>query len=217
MRLHRAALAAIVLAVLPATAEAGPIEFSFTTASWIDPLQPGPSPGPLNISLDSGGNLALAPGDPPYVLGGVVFGPSPGPQGMESTGGYLTGQSFHVAVTVTDAASGQSGTLNVGGAAQDGWAYRAWDGQWVQTDHYLSIWDGIIGQPYSTSEVIGGNRYTLTVAPDPNEVDTGAIFSLSAAAATPEPGTLLLAATALAAACGCAARNRLRRRPGALG
>jgi hypothetical protein len=193
MRVRFVALSLSIALAAPATAVAGPIAFNVSVATQQTPGDP--SPGPLELAFDTQGNLQLAPGGS-VELGFARFGFADGPQAAAS---YASGTQFGIFVTVTDAASGQSDTLRVYGAAGDQWDLREWDGRWTNPYHNIEIGDYWLRKPFFASATLGGHDYVLRV--DTDESGTAADFALSVdpgtTVANPEPASLLLGAMAL--------------------
>jgi hypothetical protein len=122
-----------------------------------------------------------------------VFDPSNSPQPPRSA---TAGISFIASVTVTDGASGQTGTLTLPGEAVDMWFLREWDGRLTNDHHELEFGEGLGRHSDSVRSRIGNTIYTFSV--HTGDLDQSAIYELSAVQATPEPGTLALAAIGLA-------------------
>lgn len=205
MKIPNAALATLALLTGPAVATAGPIDFNVAVTSSQQTVTPE-SPGPLNLVFDTQGNLQLPPGGS-VELGYAHFLFPEGPQGSDT---YTANTQFHVAVAVTDAASGQSDTLHVYGGAGDVWNLR-WDGQWTNPTHQIEIGNYWLHEPFLASTTLGGHTYVLRV--DTIESGTLADFVLyvdpGAGITTPEPAGLVLGALALFPVGLRAARRRL--------
>lgn len=195
MRLWKIVLALSALVSFTTACYAGPIAFNVGITSQVTPGNP--SPGPLNIFVDQQGDFQVSPGESVF-LGGIQFDSILSPQASES---YMTSTSFTVSVAVTDTASGQSGVLRIDAAGVDWWDLRNWDGLWRNSYHNLEIGDWWLHQPFLTSTTLGGHEYLLRVNTTQEgnsatfllEVDPGAVPSQPPVAATPEPGTMLLA------------------------
>src|SRR5262245_41558689 len=156
-RRHLCALFALfTLFALPATATAGPINFSYHATGSVF-LFPGQlDPGPVNLFLDAGGNVNWHERGGRIELGSVRFGTSPGPQGTDS---YTASTPFEVSVVVTDQLTGESATLVLPGGALDMWDYRSWDGRWTNPLHRLELGDSFAGNAAETSAVLGLVEY----------------------------------------------------------
>jgi hypothetical protein len=193
MRSRLNTLVLFALLALPTVASAGPIDISYR-AHWNVLAGPGQhDPGPLEFSLDAGGNVSWTEQSGSLALGSVRFGHSPGPQNADS---YTAHTSFEVTVVVTDQLTGESVDLILPGAALDMWDYREWDGLWRNSDHRLELGDSFSGNSARVSAEIGHTRFTLDVQAE-DDHQTGA-YTLTATAHNPEPGTLALAALGLA-------------------
>ena len=190
MRPRTPAFAILVLLAGPAVAAAGPIDFSYTATGKADQAPARLYPGPVAFSLVAGGNVRLPPAGGSVEIGTVEFGPSPGPLADDT---YTAWTHFDVSVAVTDQATGQSVTLALPGSAVDVWDYRSWDGRWTNPLHRLDLGGGFGGN--TTSADIGFIRYTLSVRPE-DDHQVG-VYTLTATATNPEPGTLALALLAL--------------------
>lgn len=187
MRVRFVVLSLVVGCGFPAPATAGPIALNLSVAAHQTPG--APSPGVLELTFDTQGHLLLAP-HTRHELGFARFGFPGGPQGLAS---YDASTLFHVEVRVTDAASGQTGTLRVDGQAVDRWDRREWDGRWTNPYHRIEVGDYWLREPFVTRTTLGGHEYTLRV--DTTEDGAAAVFSLTVS--NPEPASLLLGAIAL--------------------
>jgi hypothetical protein len=150
-----------------------------------------PDHGPVTFALDPRGNVQFPAHGGSVEIGTVAFRPAPGPQAADS---YTAWTTFEVRVSVTDQATGQTVALVLPGGAVDDWTYRAWDGRWLNTVHRLDLGDGFGGN--TTAADIGFVRYTLSVRPEDDH--RVGVYTLTATATNPEPGTLALALLALA-------------------
>ena len=192
MRLRNVVLVLLALAAGPAACSAGPIAFGYTTTHTVDPSSTAFSPGEVAFNFDQGTASQLWDGTGSVELGSVQLGRSPGPQGTDT---YTAYTNFAVSVVVTDPA-GRSATLSLYGGAVDDWTYRSWDGRWMNDWHWLTFSDSLAANFNSTTTILDGTRYTLAVRPDAdNQIG---VYTLTAAAATPEPATFALAALGLA-------------------
>ena len=182
---------AFVLALsfgLPAAASAGPIASTYTANGFTIPppgATPFYSPGDLTFALTPSGTVS---GSNPIEIGSVTLGPTPGPLASDTYDAFL---SFTVSVVVTDSA-GRVGALDLAGGAIDQWLYRSWDGRWTNDYHQLDLGDSYHQDSSEVSTILGNTRYTLAVRPA-NDAQVG-VYTLTATALTPEPGTFALAA-----------------------
>ncbi len=185
---------AFVLALsfgLSAVSSAGPIAFTYTATGYVTPppgAVPFYSPGDVTFALAPPG---AASGSNPVELGTVTFGPTPGPLAPDTYTAYMP---FVVSVVVSDSA-GRVAALDLAGGATDDWVYRSWDGRWLNDSHRLELGDSYHENASDTSTILGDTRYTLAVRPE-NDAQAG-VYTLTATALTPEPGTFALAALGL--------------------
>ena len=201
MRVRFVVLSLVIGCGLPAPALAGPIAFNVSVATQQTPGTP--PPGLLELAFDTQGNLQLAPGGS-VELGFARFGLPGGPQALA---GYASATLFRVEVSVTDAASGRSGTLRVDGQAVDRWDHREWDGRWTNPYHNIEVGEYWLREPFFAAATLGGHEYLLRV--DTTEDGAAAVFSLTVS--NPEPTSLLLGAIALVPLGLRALRQRLTR------
>ncbi len=198
--LRPAALVAAALAFAPA-ASAGPLEFRLQSHTHLDDSHPvwagafvGGLPLDQSFAVDPsvGVTLQLAHFSPSYVR-------PADPDWQPMTSSVFAGElDLRAEVTITDEASGQSGTVTFGGLVWEEWAHR-WDGTWNYT-HGMSGFD-------DQTLMLGGTRYTLNATI--REGDRLATLDITAGPAVPEPGTLALAAVGL----GPVGLRLVRRRP----
>lgn len=193
MRLRTPAFAFLVVLAGPALCAAGPIDFSYAVTGGMVAAPDGYTPGPVRFTLDAGGNVQFPASGGSIAIGRVEFDSSPGPQAADT---YTAYTRFEVAVRVTEQTTGRSATLSLAGGAVDDWVYRAWDGRWLNTAHKLDLGDPFAGGTAATSARLGHGLYTLSVRPE----DDGrvGVYTLTATAHNPEPGTLALGLLALA-------------------
>ena len=194
MRLRRLAFVSFALLAVPASAPAGPITFHYSTAFTATPSPLNThNPGELSHSLTPEGSASFDVNTGGTImLGTLVFGPSNRPQ---PPGWGTAGISFSASVTITDIASGQTGTLTLPGEAVDMWSFREWDGRATNDYHELEFGDFMGRHNDAVQMQIGNTRYTFSV--QTGDLDESAFYQLSAAYATPEPGTFALAAIGL--------------------
>jgi hypothetical protein len=148
-------------------------------------------PGPLTLTFDPSGTLALTP-DVPRTIGTATLGRGPGWTDLADSIAYT---DYQVKVTVTDPAGGGTRTLGMQVEAYDEWDYRAWDGRMTELQQ-INVGGGWGSRGDSTAVTLNGWSYTLTGTP--NDFGDGATFTLTAAPVhTPEPATLVLGAVAL--------------------
>ena len=185
--------ALFALLAQPAVTSAGPIHLSYSTHWNMTDNPGGYHPGPLEFTLDSGGNVSWPGRSGSVTLGAVRLGHSPGPQ---AAGSYTAFAAFEVKVIVTDQMTGESVDLVLPGAAIDAWDYREWDGRWLNSSRRLELGDSFSGNASEASAAIGHTRYTLAVTPE-DDHQTG-VYTLTATVTNPEPGTLVMAALGLA-------------------
>jgi hypothetical protein len=189
----------LALLALPAAASAGPIEFDYSTGNikiYSDApelamtLQPYQPPGPVYTFDSAVGQPVTLPAVSavPQVL------PAPAARDIhpDGTTHWNNEGFFGVDVSLTDVASGESATLHFGGAAHMYNNYSTTGG-----------WTGITYFWFQDvkSVTLGGNDYTIWGAnmfsegPASVNIWVGDNPPLHA---TPEPGTLALAALGLA-------------------
>jgi hypothetical protein len=196
MHLRRLAVVPFALLAFPALAHAGPIEFTYAAYGGVS-LPPGAvpwySPGDVTFSLTPEGDVRWPATGGSLELGAVQFGRSPGPLAPDT---YTTSLGFNVSVVVTDAATGRHAVLALVGDALDDWIRRPFDGLWLNDFHRLEFDDPFGSNAALGRAVIGDARYELSVRPEND--NTVGVYTLSATAVTPEPGTFALAAFGLA-------------------
>jgi hypothetical protein len=192
MHPKKIALVLFALLAVPAVACAGPITFNYTTTT--STTQFGSyDPGPLMFSLSPEGSASFpVTTGGSLELGSVEFGPSHMPPSFQTDRAAV---SFDVSVTITDGMSGQTGTLTLNGGGVDEWFLREWDGRYTNDFHNLEFGELFGLDRDWTQATIGNTRYTFSVH-TVND-DQAAVYELSAAYATPEPGTFALAAVGL--------------------
>jgi hypothetical protein len=190
-RVCRAAWAAPVLALLalPQFAAAGPISWGYHTEA--------------RYSQDYGSKfaLALAPDGtvacPPGKAASVSLFTSTG-EARPEPGSFEALYSFDVAVTITDQASGEAGTLNFSGWYSSHWTYHPEDAnnadnwRWdYEVSSFGDFWDG-------RGLELGDNLYTVRAyGGGSGQFPSGEMTVEVAPLAAPEPGTLALAALGL--------------------
>ena len=190
MSLRKIVLAVLVLFAVPAVASAGPITFHHFISATIP--QPGTyDPGELTFPLTPEGDAAVPVNGGRVSLGSIRLGESPGPLVFEI---YSASTNFTVSVLVTDYASGQTGTLTLPGVAFDAWDLRESDGTRFNSYHFIQVGDEFHSQFAVTQRILGNTIYSFSASV---QNETEAVYELSAVQATPEPGTLALAALGL--------------------
>jgi hypothetical protein len=199
MHLRKILFVLLALLALPAAASAGPIEFrlttgNITTSPWAPALaltlQPFQPPGAA-FAFDP---VADTPVTLPAVSAVPELIPTPAPIDIhpDGTTHWNNEGFFGVDVSLTDVASGESATFHFGGAAHmynnystsDGW--RGITYFWFQDVKYVTLG----GNDYT---IWGANMYSEGPASVNVWVGDNPPFH-----ATPEPGTLALAALGLA-------------------
>jgi hypothetical protein len=186
-RACRAAWAAPVLALfaLPQLAAAGPIAWSYHAEATYS--QDYGSKFALTVAPD--GTVACPPGKAASVLLFTSTG-----EARPEPGSFEALYSFGVAVTITDHASGEAGTLNFSGWYSSHWTYQPenandadnwrWD---YEVSSFGDFWDG------RTLE-LGRNLYTVRAyGGGSGQFPSGEMTVEVAPLAAPEPGTLALA------------------------
>jgi hypothetical protein len=214
-RLCSAPMAGAVLAMLlvPHVAAAGPVGPGY-------PADGGPIEWSWHSDVvydrDYGQNFAvtLAPGQTVRTADGDLNGywlfSSTGSSRPEP-GSYKAEYSFAVRVTITDHASGESGTLSFPGWYSSMWSYPAserdnpdrWRWDWEVSD-FGDTWNSqgfVLGRTAYTVRAFGGGQGQF-----PNGEMVVRTDSLPVA--TPEPGTLALAGFGLLPLAGTVARRR---------
>jgi hypothetical protein len=213
MPLRPALFAAFAALALPPVATAGPIEFDYTATVnrfYLLPLVSIPSSS-LSFDLTPEGNVSLPASGGSVELGTVRLTPGPVPPYSliypfeRPTGPTSASMQFAVFVTVTDA-QGRSTELPIYSSTEERWVPGPGAGEWVPVHsairYGMALYFGDNAPPYygenvnSWATVLGPTRYTLTARGA--EDDLVGVYTLSAApVATPEPGTLALAALGL--------------------
>lgn len=204
---RRFALAVLLsmAALAPRRSEAGLIAWNYQwnaqpNVVQADPLSPNQPPGGITLTPGAitinGGSPGTAQGNASIVavnLNAFTFAPSPDGKPYE-----FTDSPYRLGVTLTDAASGKSGTLHFSGV---------FDGSFTDSSMNLHT---LFTSGQRQWMILGHNRYSVNLTaftpPDP-PVQGGAgsiLASVSVqptpnAASAPEPSALLLAGSGLAA------------------
>ena len=184
MRLVLAPFAVTLIALLAACAPAvaGPIEWSYHTA--VTYSQDYGSR--FLVTLEPDGTASTMPGDQSTVwLFRSTGVPRPEP------GSFATEYEFTVAITITDLASGQSGTMDVGGWYESQWMYQPEDrdnpDRWrwdFEISGFGDFWGGrgmVLGENHYTARAYGGSSGSFPFGELTVEIHP--------MATTPEPGT----------------------------
>lgn len=212
IRTLRMAATAFALFAGISTASAGPIEWSYSahvrTSAGTGVLKIGS----YQLLYDPSGNGTSEPISGNYTLTvpfaeRTIAGTSADATGVNSDTiapfsvghGYSlvptanappSDTTFLVDLTITDSASGQSGTVSLTGSA----GASTWETFPTPALFSLSM------NPDQSDLVLGSNRYRVAALgglPDELDEPAAASFRITATADTPEPGTLLLAAVGL--------------------
>jgi hypothetical protein len=200
MRVFRLLLTAAALFALSATAEAGPIRFTYRIEAEHGPSEDGA--GEFAVNHRSPGRGWVDHSRPSADLASLWLRPAPPlhdpdwQPGISNTVSRTT--TFEVGVTLTDRASGVSGDLTLTGTAGSQWMHR-WDGLYRGEGTWISF------EGSQTRELtLGQHVYTIEAgqAFDPRDAEVWASISVKSSPMVhnPEPGTLVLGGLGLAAA-----------------
>ena len=190
-------LVTVVMAIDPAVADAGPITVGWQVSGSVDSLPGGKSPGSLDIPTASGivtiSNRGGGGGGATISLNGWA---------ASVTGAYHSGPlvaDFHVVVTLTDEASGQSRSITEYGLAA---ATKA-NSEAFGSGQLLGEISGWTNTP--TTFMLGTNQYSVWINPavggtpyspkSPNGGPTTPLVAdieVSVTRDSPEPSTLAL-------------------------
>jgi hypothetical protein len=181
------------LVAFPTLAVAGPIEWSYhTEVTYAQDYGPN-----FTVTAPPYGTAATMPGEPSYVwLFNSTGNPRPDPGSFEAR------YEFTIAVTITDLASGQSGMQEFSGSYVSMWMYQpeevnnpnAWRWEWAAF---------LFGDEQSWRTLqLGNNQYDFRAFGAASGSFPYGELNVDihpTVAATPEPGTLALAALGLGA------------------
>lgn len=199
MRIFRTGLVLAALLNLSGLANAGLIQFYYQVSGTVYPTTNSPSPGQVEVVPAQGGAISSDPNNSivlsQAVLSGWQYATPPTINSASVT-------FFNVVVNLTDAASGQSGTIGFHGDAGVQWAKQI-DGS------FAIVSASIVAAPNAASSLfLGSNRYTVQMGYVP--ADQYVLDNLSQAqplsvpihlsidpVVAPEPCSLLLAAGGL--------------------
>jgi hypothetical protein len=202
-------MAVAVMAILPTMAKAGFIQYKWQVDGTIlpstsDTSYSNGSPGQLDLPSASG-TTSSAPNSPTTIATVSLLNWSTSQPNIPASslndggknGGYgFLGTQYTISLTITDQASGRSGTLTLPGDASTNWEFK--NGAWT----FLSAQFG--GYPFQFSSVkLGKNLYTMSMSEiyglpsSPSGPLVSNIIVNVEPAPAPEPATLILAAGGL--------------------
>ncbi len=198
MKWIHAALAFCLVGVIPGLSQAGFWEYGWQVSGSVS----GSASGPEQLSVPTGYGFAvsIAPNTPTMVSRVTLSD--------WSTPGSPYNQHFVVSAVITDASSGKKGTLSVDGQAfastgvlDPPGGVQPTPALWGSTSAQIA---GLSSTPATLT--LGNNQYSMWIVPVNSTPGSTAplianvdvsVNSLGQTAATPEPGTLLLAAGGL--------------------
>ncbi|QEL15776.1 PEP-CTERM sorting domain-containing protein [Limnoglobus roseus] len=214
---------ALALAVMTVpVASAGPIQWSYQS-TWAPIPEPNVTPGLENI-IDTGTTIHSTFASTPagvaehgawgwqtVTVGSLV------PNADTSPVNYLA-QRFQFNLSITDTASGQTGTVSLTGSANEtlGFAQRRspWgdledDPRFVNSRHLTSI---VLSELSEASLNLGGNEYRVEIVPEYGPDGVGrldAVVTVGDVNLTPEPSTLASVGLGLLTVAGVRVRRRI--------
>lgn len=201
MKLIQAGVVFVAISILPNTAHAGPIQYSWQVDGHLDPTRSPWSPGLITLP-SSGGVVTSSLPNSSTIIATVTLSnwntnPPSVPPGYFPFGGgdVFPSQSYSVIVSLTDQASHQSGQVTVYGDASNTWQYE--DGKWSEVQVIFG------GFPFSDAVLtLGKNQYTVSMdeiysLPTSSGTLVSSISVSVEPAPAPEPATFLLAAAGL--------------------
>lgn len=184
---------AVALLALPSAARAGPIVWDYRTEVTYD----RDYGSRFAVTLAPAGTVSTTPGE---VGGAELFTSTGNPR--PEPGSYGVSYGFTISVTITDRASGESGTLDFAGGYSTQWSYTdaerddpdrwRWDGEGSSFGDIFNRRVLNLGETVYSVWVEGGGQGQF-----PNGV---MLVEVASTANTPEPGTLVLAGLGLAGA-----------------
>ena len=201
MRVFRLLLTTAALFALSATADAGPIWFSYRIEARHGPS--GNGGGDFSIGHNSPGRGWVDRATKPSAdLASLWLRPAPPLDDPDWRPGFSNivnrSTSFEIDVTLIDRESRVSGEVTLTGTAGSQWMHR-WDGLYRGDGAWISF-DG----SQSHELTLGRHVYTIDAGQgyDPQDGEVWASISVSALPTfhNPEPGTLVLGGLGLAAA-----------------